>query len=175
MSDLKNYFNGFKQAQPFGKGRYFVPGHYDVEVEALNVKTSQNPDKRGAAQLIAEFKVHAFDGVEYTSADGSKRDTRGEYKAGSTVSTVINLDDPRYGQRNAKELLAPILAAVTGQLLDKVVDEMDDEDAAALVAPDQPGKGARLHVECWNVVTKKGADFSATRYAPANQSAADAA
>jgi len=164
MADLRNSLKGFRDAVPFGRGRYFVPGYYQCTVKQITAKTSQ---KDGKLLVIFELLVTKFTGRQYVSfVTGGSIDTEGAFSEGDTVSYVIDLGNVKYGQRNLKEIAAAILASQNGVSLTEAMATCDDDDIINLTAPEQPATGVTIQIDAWNVKTGAGKDFTALAFRP---------
>jgi hypothetical protein len=162
---------GLKQVQPFGGGRYFVPGTAIVEVTRLHIVKSQHPDTKDDPFFTAEHSVLKFTGLRFQSVEGDKPwvDTSGRYNTGDSVTHNFNYADKKYGKINAKEYMAAILQAYTNQRLGKpqtyaeAMAALDDEIGNQLfdgaLAAQVPG--LQLKVQCWSATRDSGAkDFT---------------
>lgn len=181
--DLRRYFQGMRNAQPFGRGRYIVAGLTRAALESITIEPSRDPKKPGAINFIAKHAVIAFAGMQYTSVRGNVVNTANEFSPGDAVTHYVNLADPMYGLINAKEYLAPIgyalaLEAVTlGEIpahdlpsLAAFTKDFDDDDAIAVVGTNAYA-GMVIDVRAWHTVTrgdparnKPPADFTAREF-----------
>ena len=96
---MAGIFGGMQNATVFGAGRNPVPGMYKLELTRLLHKPSANPKKKGHNLLIGEHSILEFTGTKWTSVEnGKETDTANAFKAGESVSHVIDISDAMYGQ-----------------------------------------------------------------------------
>lgn len=159
---------GLKQVQPFGSGRFFVPGTAIVEVTRLHIVKSQHPDTKDDPYFTAEHSVLKFTGMKYQSVEKDKPwlDTTDRFTTGDTVTHNFNYADKKYGKINAKEYMAAILQAYTNQRLGKAmtyaeaVAALDDDMGNRLFDGDlaEQVKGLQLKVQCWPGTKNSGTE-----------------
>lgn len=171
-------FGGMQKATVFGAGRNPVPGTYIIELSRLLHKPSANPKKKGHNLLIGEHTVLEFTGTTWTSVEtGKVTDTSGAFKAGESVSHVIDISDEMYGLANTKEYMAAIWQAYSSQVEDKpiTIDEalafMSTQEGESVAEDLVVGerskkvKGLILKLEAWAATKSKGAeDFTAKKF-----------
>ncbi len=155
-------FRQTAQARMWGQGQYIKPGadgataNYQLQIQEIKVTESQRSGE--GPFLITECKVVETDCPHY--------------KAGDSVSSVINYKHAS-AISNGKALMLEVMRAVARELGEKVPDIEDyteDEFASemeGLCSSDQPAAGMVLYCKAWEVMTRSGNPFTATKWSAA--------
>lgn len=151
MSNNDDWFGGIGDASDNGNGNYFRRGIYVAEVLRITRKISEDPDKRNARMVIAEFRVReVVRGFEASEAG------LGSHEPGETVGSVFMIDDPSIGKLHLGKLKS-LIAACLGDISDVDTDAKWKALAGKVTTP--PGEmlaGSLIWVDCSNPhVTKK--------------------
>ncbi len=148
-------FGGLKDAKVTGGGVYFLPGLYEIEVMGVKMQRSV---QNGRDMFIVECKI--------LTSDNASR------KPGSSASQIIKMGE-QMSFPNIKAFLAGVVGVDPTQDADDVNEQIEAafseslgaqmgiEDIAEFVtSKDNPLEGTKLRLECVNVKTKKGTDFT---------------
>ncbi len=161
MSYIDDLFKNMRSAPIKGGGQYMQPGLYQVELQKLLVKISEDPQKDGAKMFICEFKVVKSSTTAH--AVGSTGSWVGKFdKFGLTLGNIKALIFAATGFDQSKPSDHVLVELFTRAVLD------DSSPAVAeLAAPpyevDDPKAlvlGQIVALECQLTKTKKGGDFT---------------
>lgn len=142
---MASFFTGIEKAKTYGASQYLTPGNYTLQVSNISVIDSQRTPGRNF--FLVEFSV-----VETDSPD---------YKAGSTVSWMVDLTREDTAHPNIKGFALALLPDVTDE--DITSGAMD-----ALIEKDQPARGLNVKAKAWNIVTRAGNDFTKVTWSASN-------
>lgn len=167
VDDIRRYFAGMRNAQPFGRGRYITPGLARATVDAITIQPSRNPKAPGRVNFTAKCTVQAWIGTEYTNVKGSVVNTKSDFSPGDSFNVWADLADPMYGLANAKEFLAPLGYAMMIDAmnanpaafpqglpsLDMFLREFDEDDTISVIGTGA-FQGMTIDVRAWHIITK---------------------
>lgn len=149
-------FQGLGKAKISRGGLYFQPGEYVVDIERVTTVRSQRDKK--------DFFI-----IEATIVESDCP----ELKPGMQPSQAIDIDNIM-GFPNIKGFLAAAngIDPSDEAAVEEALGEDKAEEAAEYAASEEnPLKGLRLRLTCFNIQTKKGSDFTKHVWKPYNEAA----
>ena len=152
-------FDGIEMAQPSKSGQWFLPGHYKVELTEIKLFKSQ------------------LDGTNYVAIEGKVLESDNEaIKVGMTRSQLIDMDKPT-GQPNMKYFVCAVSGVdpfdpEANEKVCKIWSEALDHQCnfekvcSTIVDTGQPLKGTVMELDCVQVNTQKGGEFTKHNWVP---------
>ncbi len=161
MPDIDAIFGGMNKAEIFGRGTYMKPGVYLVELTKVDVK----PRRAGGNVFIAEFKVLESDNLEHHKPGSSgcwvpkieNANTFGDIKCLIFSATGVDPKQVRNDDTAKHEQATLMAKAACGSESAKKALNVDDGFL----------NGAQVRLECTNIKTKTGMDFTRYTWGPA--------
>jgi len=155
------YRNAFRSAQVFGKGRYFEPGRYLLEVDKLFYKRTLI-DGAAKESIICEFKI-----LESSNP---------AFEVGSTVSSVFSFANKGWLSRFKMMVLALVgadpdraPAAAQEAAGDIYAALRDDSERERIGLPENFMRGRKVRTEAMAGKTSNGQDITNMKWEPVAQ------
>lgn len=152
-------FSGIESAEVYGGGANIRPGMHVLEVKELLVHNSRK--KAGVVFFIAEMAVIESTGGRPLSAKESNDapPVSDAHAPGEVVSWVVDLSQPS-GLSNVKGFAMALAPGMTEA-------DITEETMSALVESKQPARGVVVRCDAFVELTRKGGDFTKTRWTTA--------
>jgi len=144
-------------------GVYFLPGNYVVDL--VEVKSILSRKKKDCFII----------GAKIVESDTAER------KPGTVCSQVVTIN-PEYletclanikqfagavlGIEDPDEYLAEVNPSIPGDTPEEATDRFWDDALESLVSDEQPAAGLRMCLNCVNIKTKNGGDFTKHYWSP---------